>query len=405
MAAIQQIHGREILDSRGDSTLEVEISLTDGAFGRASVPSGASNGRWEAFKLADIKQAISNVDLVAKNLIGQEASDQEKIDLLLINSDGSENKANLGSNVTLAISLAVAEAAAVSAKAPLYAYLHSIAGVNEQPALPLPMFNIINGGKVADSGLAFQAFMIVPTGGDSYRERLLHGVKIFKALKAELIQMGHSVAVGDEGGFAPRLNSNEEAIEVMLTAISRTGLKPKEDVELALDVAASAIPDLKPITYPLDPLSYYEKLVTEYPIALLEDPLTEDDWAGWSTLTGRIGSRVKVVGDDLFTTNRVRLERGINEHAANAIVIKPDQIGTLTETFQAIRLARTASMAVVISHRSGETESTFISDLAVAVGAEYLKTGAPSRGERVAKYNQLLRIEEQLAGQSPAMTK
>ena len=396
MSAIQQIHGREILDSRGDTTLEVEIHLTDNAVGRASVPSGASNGRWEAFKLADIKQAISNVDVVAKNLIGQDALDQEKIDLLLINSDGSDNKANLGSNVTLAISLAVAEAAAIASKKPLYMYLHSIAGVQEGLRMPIPMFNIINGGRVADSGLAFQAFMIVPTGGNSYHDRLWNGVKIFKALKAELVQMGQSVAVGDEGGFAPHLNSNEEAIEVMLTAIGRTGLRPRQDVDLALDVAASAIPDLKPITYPLDPLSYYEKIVTDYPIALLEDPLTEDDWAGWSTLTGRIGSRVKLVGDDLFTTNRVRLERGINEHAANAIVIKPDQIGTLTETLQAIRLARSASMAIVISHRSGETESTFIADLAVAVGAEYIKTGAPSRGERVAKYNQLLRIEEAL---------
>ena len=264
------------------------------------------------------------------------------------------------------------------------------------------MFNIINGGKVSDSGLAFQAFMIVPTSGDTYRQRLMHGVNIFKALRAELIQMGQSVAVGDEGGFAPHFNSNEEAIEVMLTAIGRTRLKPKQDVDLALDVAASAIPILNRLLI-RSTRDYYEKLVTDYPITLLEDPLTEDDWAGWTALTGRIGERVKIVGDDLFTTNRVRLERGISEKAANAIVIKPDQIGTLTETFQAIRLARSANMTIVISHRSGETESTFIADLAVAVGAEYLKTGAPSRGERVAKYNQLLRIEEQLAGPDGAM--
>ena len=396
MAAIQTIHGREILDSRGDSTLEVEITLTDGAFGRASVPSGASTGRWEAYKIEDIKRAIANVDLVAKNLIGQEAANQEKIDLLLINSDGTDNKGNLGANVTLAISLAVAQAAAQTAKLPLYEYLHQISQVTEPLRLPLPMFNILNGGKVADSGLAFQAFMVVPTGGSSYRERLMMGVKVFKALKAELTQMGQSVAVGDEGGFAPHLNSNEEAIEVILAAIGRTSFKPKDDIELALDIAASAIPDLKPITYPLDPISYFEKLVTDYPLSTLEDPLTEDDWAGWSDLTSRIGAKVKIVGDDLFTTNRVRLERGINERAGNGIVIKPDEIGTLTETFQTIRLARSANMVVVISHRSGETESTFIADLAVAVGAEFLKTGAPSRGERVAKYNQLLRIEEQL---------
>ncbi|MEK7460647.1 MAG: phosphopyruvate hydratase [Patescibacteria group bacterium] len=403
MATIHTIAGREILDSRGSSTLEVDITLADGSLGRASVPSGASNGRWEAYKLEDIGRAVANVDLVAKNLIGQDAAGQEKIDLLLINSDGSGNKSNLGANVTLAISLATAEAQAKSLQIPLYQYLHQIAGVSESIGLPLPMFNIINGGKVSDSGLAFQAFMIVPTSGDTYRQRLMHGVNIFKALRAELIQMGQSVAVGDEGGFAPHFNSNEEAIEVMLTAIGRTRLKPKQDVDLALDVAASAIPDLKPITYPLDPMSYYEKLVTDYPITLLEDPLTEDDWAGWTALTGRIGERVKIVVDDLFTTNRVRLERGISEKAANAIVIKPDQIGTLTETFQAIRLARSANMTIVISHRSGETESTFIADLAVAVGAEYLKTGAPSRGERVAKYNQLLRIEEQLAGPDGAM--
>lgn len=400
MAAITAIRGREILDSRGNSTLEVDLLLADGSQGRASVPSGASNGRWEAYKLEDIGRAVGNVDLVAKNLLGQEAADQEKVDLLLINSDGSDNKSNLGANVTLAISLAVAEASAVSAQQSLYSYLHHIGNFREAMKLPIPMFNIINGGKIADNNLSFQAFMVAPTGGASYRERLMSGVQIFKALKAELEQMNQSVATGDEGGFAPRLNSNEEALEVMLAAIGRTKFQPKQDVELALDVAASAIPDLKPITYPLDPLAYYEKLVTDYPITVLEDPLTEDDWAGWSDLTSRIGSRVKIVGDDLFTTNRTRLERGINEHSANAIVIKPDQIGTLTETFLTIQLARSANMAVVISHRSGETESTFIADLAVAVGAEFIKTGAPSRGERVAKYNQLLRIEEQLTSAS-----
>lgn len=398
MAAIAVVHGREIIDSRGNSTLEVDVALADGSRGRASVPSGASTGRSEAYKLEDISRAIANVDLIAKNLIGQDAADQQRIDLLLINTDGTENKSNLGGNVTLAISLAVAQATSQAAKVPLYQYLHTIGGTKESIALPIPMFNIINGGKHADSGLAFQEFMVVPTGGASYRERLMMGVLIFKALKTELTQMGQSIAVGDEGGFAPRLNSNEEAIEVILSAIERTKFTPKQDVGLAIDVAASSIPDLKPITYPLDPLTYYEKLITDYPLVLLEDPLTEDDWAGWASLTSRIGSKIHIVGDDLFTTNKLRLQRGVNEHAANAIIIKPDQIGTLTETFQTIQLARQSGMAIVVSHRSGETESTFIADLAVGIGAEYIKTGAPSRGERVAKYNQLLRIEEEMGG-------
>lgn len=398
MAAIKTIKAREILDSRANTTLEVDIELADGSRGRASVPSGASTGRSEAYKLEDISRAISNVDMVAKNLLGTEASDQERIDLLLINTDGTENKSNLGGNVTLAISLAVAQAAAAAAKLPLYTYLHRLTKRSDPPRLPVPMFNIINGGKHADSGIPFQEFMVVPTSGASYRERLMAGVLVFTALKAELTQMGQSVAVGDEGGFAPRLNSVEEAIEVILGAIGRTKFRPKDDISLAIDVAASSIPDLKPITYPLDPLAYYEKLITDYPIMLLEDPLTEDDWAGWTTLTARIGSRVAIVGDDLFTTNRVRLQRGVNEKAATAVIIKPDQIGTLTETLQTVELARSAGMAVVVSHRSGETESTFIADLAVAIGAEFIKTGAPSRGERVAKYNQLLRIEEELVG-------
>lgn len=396
MAAIQTIHGREILDSRGNTTLEVDVVLTDGSRGRASVPSGASTGRAEAYKLEDISRAVANVDLVAANLVGQEAGDQQKIDLLLINTDGTDNKANLGANVTLAISLAVAEASAQAAKLPLYRYINQIARLAQPMKMPIPMFSIINGGKHADSGLAFQEFNLVPVSGDDYRSRLEAGVLVFKALKAELTQMNQSTAVGDEGGFAPRLHSNEEALEVMLAAVGRTRYQPGQDIQLGLDVAASSIPDLKPIAYPLDPLGYYEKLVTDYPIFMLEDPLTEDDWAGWADLTSRIGGRVKIVGDDLYTTNRVRLERGINERAGNGVVIKPDQIGTLTETLQTITLARSASMDVVISHRAGETESTFIADLAVAVGADYIKTGAPDRGERVAKYNQLLRIEEEL---------
>lgn len=400
MAAIASIRGREILDSRASTTLEVDIELADGSRGRASVPSGASTGRSEAYKLEDISRAVANVNMIAKNLIGTDASEQERVDLLLINTDGTENKSNLGGNVILAISLAVADAAAKSAKLPLYKYLHQISKTPDTPKMPIPMFNIINGGKHADSGIPFQEFMVVPTSGASYRERLMTGVLIFTALKAELSQMGQSVAVGDEGGFAPRLNSVEEAIEIILAAIERTKYRPKEDVSLAIDVAASSIADLKPITYPLDPLSYYEKLITDYPIMSLEDPLTEDDWSGWAALTARIGSRVKVVGDDLLTTNSVRVQRAIEGQACNVVLIKPDQIGTLTETFQTVQLARSADMEVLVSHRSGETESTFIADLAVGIRAEYIKTGAPSRGERVAKYNQLLRIEEELAQHS-----
>ncbi len=394
MATIQSIEAREILDSRGNSTLEVDVILDDGSFGRASVPSGASTGQHEAYKLEDIPKAIANVNLVAKNILGQDANEQERIDLLLINSDGSENKENLGGNVTLAVSLGIAQASAVSQKIPLYEYIHSLAKNPMEMRLPIPMFNMINGGKHADSGLPFQEFMVVPSREGTFRERMRIGVLVYQALKAELSEMGHSTAVGDEGGFAPRLNSNEEAIEVLLRAVERTKLVPQSDIVLALDVAASAIPDLKPITYPLDPLSYFEKIVTDYPIAMLEDPLPEDDWAGWSDLTQRIGSRVQIIGDDLYTTNPVRLQRGINEQAGNTFMVKPDQIGTLTETLQAIALAREASMTVAVSHRAGETESTFIADLAVGVGAEYIKAGAPTRGERVAKYNQLLRIAE-----------
>lgn len=394
MATIQGIHGREILDSRGNSTLEVDVRLDDGSTGRASVPSGASTGRYEAYKLEDIPRAIANVDLVAKNLIGQDATEQERIDLLLINTDGSDTKSNLGGNVTLALSLGVAQAAAISQRLPLYQYIHQLSKTSEEMRLPTPMFALINGGKHSDSGLAFQEFSVVPVRQAGLRERIRMAVVIFQALKAELLEMSQSIAVGDEGGFAPHLNSNEEAIEVLLRAIERTKLVPHDDIELALDVAASAIPDLKPVTYPLDPLSYFEKLVTDYPISMLEDPLPEDDWAGWADLTQRIGSQVKIIGDDLYTTNRNRLQRGINEHAGNTFMVKPDQIGTLTETLQAVSLAREASMAVVVSHRAGETESTFIADLAVGIGAEYIKAGAPSRGERVAKYNQLLRIAE-----------
>lgn len=397
MARIKDIRGRKILDSRANTTLEVDVLLGDGAWGRASVPSGASAGSHETYKLEDIDKAVENVDILAKNLIGQEASDQEKIDLLMINTDGSPEKQNLGGNVILAISLAVCEAQANSLRIPLYRYIASLYGLKNNFALPTPLFNIINGGKHADSNLPFQEFMIIPLGQKSFKQKLEEGAMVFKLLKKNLHEMGMAVAVGDEGGFAPKLNSNEEALEILTNTIQKSGLKPREEMGIGLDVAASSIPDLNPITYPLDPLRYYQKIVNEYPIVYLEDGLGEDDWEGWSKLTKLLGGQIKIVGDDLFTTNPARIERGVRERSANAIIIKPDQIGSLTETLRAIKLAKQAGFSIVVSHRSGETESTFIADLVVGVGAEFIKSGAPSRGERVSKYNQLLRIEEELS--------
>ncbi|EKD55940.1 MAG: hypothetical protein ACD_58C00330G0001 [uncultured bacterium] len=397
MAKITQIKGRKILDSRGDYTIEVDVYSDDGTMGRASIPSGASTGRYEAFKLTDIDQVIANIGNLEVALVGQEITDQEKIDLLMINSDGTANKSKLGGNTILAISLAVCEAAAKSEKIPLYKYIARIYGVSENNfRMPIPMFNIINGGKHADNNLPFQEFMIIPMGQKTIHERVFEGDKVFKELKAIIKKMGLSTSVGDEGGFAPRLNSNEEALELLKMAITNAGYVPKQDMGIGIDVAASSIPDLSPITYPLSPIDYYKKISTKYPVVLIEDGLSEDDWANWELITQTLGSQVKIIGDDLFTTNSQRLQMGIDRKAANGIIIKPDQIGTLTETFKTIKLAKQAGYTVIISHRSGETESTFIADLSVGVGAEFIKTGAPDRGERVAKYNQLLRIEEEL---------
>lgn len=397
MARITQIKGRKILDSRGDYTIEIDVVLDDGSFGRASVPSGASTGRHEAHKISDIDKALANLGALAVNLRGQEANDQEKIDLLMINTDGTSDKSKIGANVILAVSLAVCQAASVSLKLPLYKYIsqifHSASTVYK---LPIPLFNIINGGKHADNNLSFQEFMIIPVKTDSYHNRMECGDKVFKELKATLKQMNLSTNVGDEGGFAPKLNSNEEALELLMTAINRAGYKPKEEVAIGLDVAASSIADLSVVTYPYSPIDYYKKLSSKYPIYLIEDGLSEDDWENWTKLNQTLGNEVKIIGDDIFTTNTALLEKGIERKAANGIIIKPDQIGTLTETLRAIKMAKDAQMAIIISHRSGETESTFIADLAVGVGADFIKTGAPSRGERVAKYNQLLRIEEEL---------
>jgi len=397
MAKIQTIHGREIFDSRADTTLEVEVTLDDGSIGRASIPSGASTGTLEAYKLTDIKQCLENLDILAKNLIGQEASNQEKIDLLMINSDGTPNKENLGGNVILAISLATCIASANSAKKPLYRYISEISKANLASfVMPTPMFNIINGGKHADSNLPFQEFMVIPMGQKTFREKLEIGAKIYHQLKNDLKKMNLSVSVGDEGGFAPKLNSNDEALELIVNSIQNAGFKPLEDVAIGIDAAASSIPDLNAVTYPDKPIDYFSKLIEKYPIILLEDPLGEDDWNGWIELNQKVGSKIKLVGDDLFTTNPARIKLGIEKKAANSIIIKPDQIGTLTEAFQTVQLAKGADFNVIVSHRSGETESTFIADLAVGIGANFLKSGAPARGERVAKYNQIMRIEESL---------
>ncbi len=395
MAKIKFIRARKIVDSRANYTLEVDVILDDGAWGRSSVPSGASTGRYEAFMQTDIDKAINNVDILSKSLIGQEASEQEKVDLLMINTDGSANKENLGGNTILAISLAVAEAQANSLRMPLYRYIGQLIG-NNNFKLPIPLFNILNGGKHADNNLPFQEFMIIPDGDGSFSDRLAKGVKVYHQLKDDLHKIGLSVAVGDEGGFAPRINSNEEAMELVTGAITHAGYTPREDVAMGIDVAASSIADLSPITYPLDPIRYYQKIVSEYPIVLLEDPLSEDDWEGWAKINQTLGGQIKIIGDDIFTTNPTRLERGIREKSANGLIIKPDQIGTLTEAMRAVKMAKQAGFSVVVSHRSGETESTFIADLAVGVGADFIKTGAPCRGERVAKYNQLLRIEEEI---------
>lgn len=395
MATIQRLIPRKILDSRGDWTLEVDVVCDDGSFGRASVPAGASTGIHEAHLLKDIDQAIRNVGIVEASVLGKDVAAQPELDLLLINTDGTPEKTNLGANVTLAVSLACSEAAAMSQRLPLYVWIQRLSGTPEL-RLPTPMFNVINGGKHADSGLAFQEFMVIPAPGKPYHEQLEIGQTIFQTLKEILAKLGQRIAVGDEGGFAPRLASNEEAIEVLVQAIGSAGFTAGTDVFLGLDVAASSIPDLAPVTYPLKPHDYFVKLVSDYPFLMLEDPLPEDDWDGWVQLEAAIGSRVRLVGDDLLTTNPRRLQMGIERRAANTVLIKPDQIGTLTETLQTIVLARQAGWQLAISHRSGETESTFISDLAVGTAAELIKTGGVSRGERIAKYNRLLRIEAEL---------
>lgn len=397
MASILGVKARKIYDARGNETIEVDLEIDDGAIGRGSVPAGASTGSHEAKKLEDIDVACHNAEILGQALIGKDPAQQELIDIALLGVDGSPDKSSMGANTILALSLAACDAAAKSKRIPLYQHIHEIAALSSPIGLPTPMFNVINGGLHADNNLEIQEFMLVPAADSrSFAQKMKTGVAIFHVLKDVLHQMGHSTSVGDEGGFAPRLNSNEEALQVLVEAIGRTPYRPVQDVTLAIDVAASSIPDLATVTYPLDPFGYYAKLIDTYPISSIEDPLSEDDWDSWTKLTAQIGQRVYIVGDDLYTTNPTRFKTGIERKAANAIIVKPDQIGTLTETFQTLRLAEQYNQVTMISHRSGETESTFIADLAVGVGAKFIKTGAPSRGERVAKYNQLLRIESQL---------
>ncbi len=412
MSEIIGIHGREIIDSRGNPTIEVDVGLENGIVGRASVPSGASTGSREALELRDqdnkyffgkgVKKAVDNINnIISPELIGLDASDHTFIDKLMIDLDGTENKSKLGANGILGVSLAAAKAAAMDCDLPLYKY---IGGANAKE-LPVPMMNIINGGSHADNNVDIQEFMVMPVGSKNIKEAIQTGAEIFHTLKKVLNKKGYNTAVGDEGGFAPDLKSNVEAVEVILEAIGLAGYSAGKDVFIALDAAASEF--CKDGKYILsaessknkssgEMISFYEEWVRQYPIISLEDPLAEDDWEGWKELTERLGKKVQVVGDDIFVTNTKILKKGIEQKIANSILIKLNQIGTLTETLDAIEMAKRAGFTTVVSHRSGETEDSTIADLAVAVNAGQIKTGSMSRTDRVAKYNQLIRIEEEL---------
>ncbi len=409
MTTIVEVSAREILDSRGNPTVEVEVTLDGGFRGRAAVPSGASTGKFEAVELRDndkkrymgkgVLKAVANVNTkISKKLLGMDATDQILIDRTLIELDGTENKSKLGANAILGVSMAVAKAAAEASMLPLYRYL---GGANAR-VLPVPMMNIINGGAHANNGLDIQEFMIVPVGFTSFKEALRAGVETFHSLKAILKKMGLSTAVGDEGGFAPDLKTNREAIAVVMEAIEAAGYKPGHDIFLALDCASSEIYKKGAYAFEGDELSadvmvdYLTGLVDDYPIISIEDGLAEDDWQGWAMLTRRLGGKVQLVGDDLFVTSTARLQTGIDDGIANSILIKVNQIGTLTETLEAVEMAQRAHYTAVISHRSGETEDATIADIAVATNAGQIKTGSASRTDRLAKYNQLLRIEEEL---------
>ncbi len=414
MGTIIDVVGREVIDSRGNPTVEVEVFLDCGVMGRAIVPSGASTGIREALELRDtrkkrylgkgVRKAVSNVhEKIAPVLIGQESTRQPMIDMMMLELDGTENKKKLGANSILAVSMAVASASAQELDIPLYSY---IGGVNGK-TLPVPMLNVLNGGAHADNNVDIQEFMVMPIGASSFAEALQMGVETFHSLKAVLKKGGHLTSVGDEGGFAPNLRSNEEAVESLLLGIEKAGYRPGKDICIALDVAASELYDNKKKCYILAAekkpkksaaalIAFYEEWVKKYPLISIEDGLDESDWNGWKKLTERLGSKVQLVGDDVFVTNTKILAKGIETGVANSILIKLNQIGTVTETLEAIDMAHRAGYTAVISHRSGETEDTTIADLSVAVNSGQIKTGAPSRTDRVAKYNQLLRIEEEL---------
>ncbi|MCK8059740.1 MULTISPECIES: phosphopyruvate hydratase [unclassified Fusibacter] len=413
MSTIVGVYGREILDSRGNPTVEVEVYLEDGAMGRAGVPSGASTGAFEAVELRDgdksrylgkgVLNAVNNInEIIAPEIVGLDATDQVLIDKIMIELDGTPNKAKLGANAILGVSIAVAKAAAESLDVPVYQY---IGGTNAK-TLPTPMMNILNGGSHADNNVDIQEFMVMPVGAVTFKEGLRMGTEIYHALKAVLKSKNLATGVGDEGGFAPNLPSNEDALKVIVEAIEKAGYKPGEEVVLALDVAATELWNAEKGLYVLEGegveytsaqmVDFYKGLVAKYPIISIEDGLDEEDWAGWKLLVDTIGKDVQIVGDDLFVTNTERLSRGIKEGSANSILIKLNQIGTLTETLDAIEMAKRANYTTIISHRSGETAENIIADLAVATNAGQIKTGAPARTDRVAKYNQLLRIEDML---------
>lgn len=412
MSAITGVYAREILDSRGFPTIEVEVQLESGAWGRAAVPSGASTGKREALELRDgdsqryrgkgVQRAVSNVEeTIAPEIEGMEATEQVQVDQALLELDGTPNKSSLGANAILAVSLAVARAAADDVGLPLYAYL----GGPGARLLPVPLMNVINGGAHADNGLDIQEFMLVPAGAENFSTALRMGAECFHTLREILKEKGLATGVGDEGGFAPALGSNTEALDLFLLAIERAGYRPGEDVFIALDVAASEFAEAggryrlareRTVRSSEEMVAFYESLCERYPIVSIEDGLGEDDWGGWGVLTRRLGNRIQLVGDDLFVTNPAIIQQGITNGIANAVLVKLNQVGTLTETMQAVELAKRAGYGTIISHRSGETEDTFIADLAVAMNAGQIKTGSLARSERTAKYNQLLRIEEEL---------
>jgi len=418
MSKIARVVGRQIIDSRGNPTVEADVILEDGSRGRAAVPSGASTGEHEALELRDgdkthylgkgVLHAVENVNVsIARAVTSLDASDQKAVDRRMIEADGTPTKSSLGANAILAVSMAAARAAAASEKLPLYRYLSRFSSERGADLLPAPMMNILNGGAHADNSVDLQEFMVMPLGAQHFSEELRMGVEVFHNLKAVLHKRGYSTAVGDEGGFAPNLKSNEEAIEVVLEAITAAGYTPGKHIFLALDPASSEFyvsashryvfkKSDKSSRTPEQMTAFWESWVRQYPIVSLEDGLAEDDWEGWKHLTRELGKKIQLVGDDLFVTNTARLQRGIGEGAGNSILIKLNQIGTVTETIEAIEMARRAGYTSIVSHRSGETEDTFISDFVVAMSAGQIKTGSASRTDRIAKYNQLLRIEEEL---------